>query len=173
MRTPKNHKPLLRETQMFRTIIAIAMLHLIPHTQAQDCINGVCKMRIKTTTTNAAPAGAAMPTFQAVAQERANALAYADRLTHGIAKLVPGTPEIPAGLNEGIGYSTAGEPPTCEPPGTIVGDARATSPSGRTYRVRLFSPMGGVAAGSDDTSSTHNRDHHNHHRLRLRVLSRR
>lgn len=83
------------------------------------------------------------PVAQAIAQQRADALAAAQTLTHDIHNLRPGTPNwTAAGVRgEGIGMSSNPDPqqcPTCVVTNYVCADAHARSRSGAVYRVRLF-----------------------------------
>ena len=88
------------------------------------------------------------PTFQQIAQHRANAMARLDSLSHGIHNYRGvDCPAFPSSVFEGIGMSSGGTPGTCNNGGRVLADARAVSSSGRVYRVRFFTNNGGGSGG--------------------------
>lgn len=85
----------------------------------------------------------AVPTYQAIAQQRANAMARLRTLSHSIhsyrgASCSP----FPSSVFEGIGMSSGGTPGTCNNGGRVLADAMAVSADGTVYRVRFFTSNG-------------------------------
>ena len=82
------------------------------------------------------------PAAQAVAQQRADAMAAAMTLTHSIHQIAAAPNWIMPGVRgEGIGCSSDPNPqrcPTCVVTSPVCADAHALGRDGKIYRVRLF-----------------------------------
>ncbi len=80
--------------------------------------------------------------LQDLAQERANAMARLNTMSHEIHQFGEGIPDWRGvGVTEGIGYSYATDPKavsTCICGSRVVADAHCRSASGAIYRVRFF-----------------------------------
>ena len=78
--------------------------------------------------------------LQSIAYARAAAMAALGWSIDGTSAShnFPNAPAIPAGVNEGIGMATYGNPPTCMFGGACVADAIVQGVNGWFYRVRFF-----------------------------------
>lgn len=84
--------------------------------------------------------------FQQIAQARANAMARLGYYGHDVHKY-NGVPRYPGNVQEGIGWSSGGLPPTCRWSGRVVADATARGSNGRVYRVRFYQGGQRISSG--------------------------
>jgi len=121
----------------------LAALVAASNALAEDTSDGQTEAPAEAVADGEEEAEDAAPTYQATAQQRANAMARLRTLSHSIHNhRGAGCPPFPSSVFEGIGMSFGGTPGTCNNGGRVLADAMAVSAGGTVYRVRFFTPNG-------------------------------